>query len=245
MSETNLDRISTRWSEIHDVEHFLVRYSASVRRYLEAMLGPGPDADDVCQEFFLRVVKTGFVRASAHRGRFRDYLKTSVRNAALSHLRKKQTEARTTGDHFLEDTIPDISESDVDRAWLADWRNVLLGRAWQELESHQQRSPGNLFHTVLRLSVDHADEDSTALGGRASKLAGRPLRADAYRKQLSGARRLFAQLLVSELAETLQDPTPENLEEELVETGLSLHVMPFLPADWLQSLKTELTRHRT
>jgi RNA polymerase sigma factor (sigma-70 family) len=236
MNETpdNLDRISTQWSAVHDIEHFLVRYATAVRRYIEALLGSG-DAEDVCQEFFLKVVQNGFVRASPDRGRFRDYLKTAVRNAAITHLRKRQRRPDLLDVTVLQDTVPDAdpgADPDAERRWLADWRVCLLDRAWRSLEAHQHRSPGNLFWTVLRLSVDHADEDSAELAARAAELAGRPLRADAFRQQLRGARLLFAQLLVKEVAQTLEDPTPAEVEGELAETGLSLHVIPFLPSDW-------------
>jgi RNA polymerase sigma factor (sigma-70 family) len=227
----NLDRISTQWSAVHDIGHFLVRYAAAVRHYLEAILRNTGDADDVCQEFFLKVIRTGFVRVSPDRGRFRDYLKTAVRNAALTHLRRRQRQPDLMDVAVLQDTVP-AADPDAERRWLTDWRACLLDRAWRALEAHQHRSPGNLFWTVLRLSVDHADEDSTALAARAAEIAGRPLRADAFRQQLRGARLLFAQLLVKEVAQTLEDPTAADVEGELAETGLSLFVVPFLPADW-------------
>jgi hypothetical protein len=50
------------------------------------------------------------------------------------------------------------------------------------------------------------------------------LRPDAFRKQLSRARPFFADLLRQEVAQTLDDATPEMVEEELIETGL----MPYL-----------------
>jgi hypothetical protein len=39
-------------------------------------------------------------------------------------------------------------------------------------------------------------------------------------------------LLLEELAWGLDDPTPANLEEVLIELGLMDHVRDFLPADW-------------
>jgi RNA polymerase sigma-70 factor (ECF subfamily) len=231
----NIDRIATRWSAIHDVEHFVVRYAGAVRHYLEALLGAGPDADDVFQEFFLRVVEHGFVRACPDRGRFRDYLKTAVRNAALTHLRRRQRQPDAVDVTVLQDSVPGADEAGADRAWLDDWRACLLRRAWRALEAHQQRSPGNLFWTALRLTADHPDEDSAALAARAGASAGRPLRADAFRKQLSGARRLFARLLVEEVAQTLECASAADVEEELAQTGLSQHVLPYLPDDWRDS----------
>lgn len=223
-----IEGISTRWSAIHDVDHFVARYSNAVLAYLRAFLGPN-EADDVAQDLFLEVARTGFTRASPDRGRFRDYLKTITRNAALTYLRKQSREPKTTDANALQHTVDDADAQD---AWLSDWRACLLNRAWAALEDHERRSPGNLFWTVLRLSVDHADEDSATLADRASAIAGRAIRADAFRQQLRGARLLFARLIVREVVVTLDEATPTTLEEELAETGLLLHVLPFLPADW-------------
>ena len=106
----------------------------------------------------------------------------------------------------------------------------------RRLEAHQRESPGNLAHTVLRLSVEHPDEDSDALAARASRASGRPLLPAAFRKQLSRARRLFAGFLVAEVAQTLEEPTAERVEEELAAVGILPVVRDFLPPDWKDQL---------
>lgn len=226
-----LNRISTQWSALHDPSHFLIRYAVSVRNYLEALLRDSQDADDVSQEFLMSVVAKGFVRADADRGRFRDYLKISVHNAAMSHLRRKRLQPGLLDASAMQfvATEPDSTE---DVAWLSNWRQCLLDRVWRAIESHEHGAPESLYHTVLRQSVDHSEEDSAKLAERVSIQIGRPLRADAFRKQLSRARRLFAELLVSEVAKTLENVTPELVEDELRETGLLPYIQPFLPADW-------------
>ncbi len=226
-----LNRISTQWSVVHNPGHFLIRYAASVRSYLEALLKNLQEADDVSQEFFLSVVANGFVRANADRGRFRDYLKISVHNAAMSHLRRKRQQPGLIDASVMQfvTAAPDLSEEE---AWLANWRQCLLDRVWRAIESHEHSAPESLYHTVLRQSVDHPEADSTQLADRVSSQIGRPLRADAFRKQLSRSRRMFAELLVKEVAETLENATPELVEDELRETGLLHFIQPFLPPDW-------------
>ena len=70
------------------------------------------------------------------------------------------------------------------------------------------------------------------LAARVSERTGQPLKADAFRKQLSRARRFFAGLLIDEVAQGLQERTPERVEEELVDLGLMPFVRDFLPPDW-------------
>ena len=89
-----------------------------------------------------------------------------------------------------------------------------------------------LAYTVLRLTSRHAGEDSPQLAARLGTLTGRPMRPEAFRKQVSRARRVFAGLLVKVVAQTLDDPSPVRVEEELSAVDLLKYVRPFLPEDW-------------
>jgi RNA polymerase sigma-70 factor (ECF subfamily) len=228
--KSRLDQLSTHWGSLDEPRLFLVRYAPAICSYFRALIKNEHDAEEVSQEFLLRAVKLGFPSARPERGRFRDYLKTAVRNAALTYLQR----ARPTK---LEDPVQPLSTvadppSASDHEWLAEWQGCILARAWRALEDHQRRSPSNLYHTVLQLAVDYPEESSQALAGRTAELAGRPMTPMAFRKQLSRARHLFAELLALEVWHTLQNPTPEQLEEELIEIGLLEYVRDFLPADW-------------
>jgi hypothetical protein len=220
-----LDQISTHWSAINDPGSFTLRYAPAIRAYLMALLGDAHEADEAAQEFLVRVVEQGFPKANPEHGRFRDYLKVAVRNAALSRLRRKRPAP------LDERVVEGLGSEGSEARWLSDWQRCLLDRAWRALESHQRQSPGNLFFTVLRVSVEHPDEDSAALAARVSALAGRDVRADAFRKQVSRARRLFAEFLLEEVSRTLSDTSPARVEEEMIEIGLWPYIRDFLPDD--------------
>jgi RNA polymerase sigma factor (sigma-70 family) len=226
--KSRLDQITTRWSVINDPLQFTLRYAPAIRKYAGVFFEDPHDADDCCQDLLERVVRHGFVRASPDRGRFRDYLKKAVRNEAFSLLRRKRKWRH--GDVDLAQ-VPQADEGQlaVEQAWLAEWQRCLLDRAWRGLERRQQRRSGNLFATVLRLSADHPEEDSAQLAARATQLTGQPLQPDAFRKQVSRARRLFAALLRAEVAQTLEDPTRADIDEELIEVGLMPYLRDFLP----------------
>jgi hypothetical protein len=219
-----LDQISTDWTILCDPTRFLLCYAPAIRSYLGALVKDAHEADEIAQDFLMRVVqKGGFLWANRDQGRFRDYLKAAVRNAALTSQRRRRHEPLTEAVLARQ-----VEDGALAKHWLRDWQRCLLETAFRALEAHQQRSPGNLFHTVLRVAMDHPDEDSPALAARASALAGRPVRADAFRKQLSRARRVFAAVLVDEVAQTLAEPTPARIVEELIETGLMPYVRDFL-----------------
>lgn len=223
-----LEQISTRWTCVHDPSQFVLRYASAIRNYMGAIIRNQHDAEEAAQDFLLRAVRKGFHAASPDRGRFRDYLKAAVRHAAFKHLRRRP-EVPLGG-------AVDQAVHHADQDWNADWRRCLLQRVWRSLERHQAEAPANLCHTVLRLAVDFPEADSCTLAGRAAALSGRPLRPDAFRKQLSRARRLFAQFLLDDIKQTVESPTAEFVEEELAELGLMPYVRDYLPDDWRQSL---------
>jgi len=229
--KSSLDQITTRWASLKDPVQFLLLYGPAIGKYLVTIIKNPHDADEVAQDILARFLQEGFARASPDRGRFRDYLKVSVRNAAMSRLRKKHAVALPEA-AMQQLADPEEGLEAVERAWLAEWQRCILDKAWRGLDQHERRSPGNLFHTVLRISADHADEDSKQLAECVAKQIGRPLTPEAFRKQLSRARHHFAQLLVDEVAQTLENPTPEQVEDELIEVGLLEFVRDFLPSDW-------------
>lgn len=224
MSQERLPAISTQWSKLTDPGEFVMRYAPAIQGYLRALIGNDHDAEEVAQEFLLKVTGQGFGRLSADRGRFRDYLIAAVRNAALSHLRRKKTEARRLAGSM--DRLP--REEEADRTYRAEWQRCILDKAWRGLHRHERASPGNLSYTALKLAVEHPDEDSSALAERAGRAGGAPIRADAFRKQLSRARRLFAELIFEEVRATLDVPDQAATEEELAEVGLMSYVKPYL-----------------
>jgi RNA polymerase sigma-70 factor (ECF subfamily) len=231
-SRANLDRITTRWTVVKDSGQFVLRYAPAIRRYIGAMVHDENETEDILQDFLFRVVQHGFASADADRGRFRYYLKTSVRNAVRSHLRQRKGPKTIQSEAVVADVADSPASAEfVGDEWIENWRECLMDRVWQTLEQHEHSAEGNLFHTVLRLSVEYPKESSSQLAKRTEG----QIQAAAFRKQLSRARRMFASTLLNEVAETLDDPSAEEIEEELVETGLMRFVGDFLPDDWRTS----------
>jgi RNA polymerase sigma factor (sigma-70 family) len=228
-----LEEITTRWETLSEPATFVMRYATAVRRYVSAIVRDEEAAEEVLQDFLIQVMSSGFKTLDRDRGRFRDYLKVLIRNAAIGRLRRTQAEARQTrGARPLETLHCPAVESEIDQEWRDQWRRSIMERAWGALEEHQRKASGNLSFTVLWLVAQYPSDDSRSLARRAGALAGVPVEPDAFRKQLSRARRLFAKLLLREVAETLRDPTPQQVEEELAELGLMKYVQGFLPRNW-------------
>jgi hypothetical protein len=231
-----IDQITTRWALIKDPVQFVMRYSPAIQGYLSVFLKNPHDVEDICQAFLVRVLERGVVDENHLHGRFRDYLIAAVRNAALAHLRRRPLGAQNrTPIQEIPDPRPFAFPADEE--WVSRWRRVLLASVWEALENHQRDHPGNLAYSVLRALTDHADEGFDRLAARVGKQCGRAISTVAFRKQVSRARRLFAELLLAETARTLQEPTPLKVEEELIDVGLMKYVRRFLPEDWRTSGK--------
>ena len=213
-----LDQITTRWSQICDPLRFVMRYSQAIRAYLAAIFRNEDAAEEACQEFLAKFLERGLDSAVPDRGRFRDYLKISVRNTALAILRRKH---ETPVD---PSQLEALATDTADDAWTLEWQRVVLDKAWRLLEVHERSAPQGLHFTVLKLAVDFPQETSDQLALRASEQAKREINAAAFRKQLSRARQHFAQLIVDEVSQTLASDVRRDLGEELAELGLLPYV---------------------
>jgi len=65
----------------------------------------------------------------------------------------------------------------------------------------------------------------------------KPVRADQARQQLRRARVRFAECLVAEVADGIEVPTIERIEDELSHLGLLDRIRDVLPSDWSQSIQ--------
>ena len=187
---------------VNDPVQIIVRYAPAIRSYLLMLLKDPHDADEVSQDFAMHMLTHRFDNASADRGRFRDYIKVAARNAAISHLRKKQRGAKLLGEMEQFADSPSTSPSGVSAEstdpatndpWLPHWRQCLLDKVWRGLETRETRSLGNLCYTVLRLAVKFPRETSDHLARLATESSRRQVTAEAFRKQLSRARPIFLQ----------------------------------------------------
>ena len=214
-----IEQISTRHEAVSDPTKFVFRYSAAISAYLNALVRDEDIAQEVLQDFLLQIVAKGFGNRDTSKGRFRDYLKVAVRNAALSEIRRRKV--RQTVDVDVEKIEVAAAADDV---WLRDWRKCLLDVGWRELERLERASETNFGHSILRIAVEHNGEDSSELATRASEVTGHSFSPDSFRKQLSRARRRFAEVVRRAIAETLECPTDEAIENEIAD----LRLAPFL-----------------
>jgi RNA polymerase sigma-70 factor (ECF subfamily) len=73
---------------------------------------------------------------------------------------------------------------------------------------------------VLFFQTENPKMRSAEMAERLAAPIGKPLTANWVRKSLHQAREKFKDLIVEEVAQSLKNPMPETLEEELLELGL-------------------------
>lgn len=227
--KSHLAEISTRWAVVCDPLQFVLRYAKAIQKYLTALVGNAHDADEIAQDFLLKMTAGKFDRVASDQGRFRYYLKQAVRNAVREHARKRRPQLLP--DDVLDDFAgPQTADSLAEQQWVDEWRQCVLDRAWSALESHQRRHPGNLFFTVLQLTAKQPEADSAALAESIFRQTGRTISVAALRQQMSRGRRLLAELIRKEVAATLEHPSDEAVRDELTNLGLRDYVAPYLSA---------------
>jgi RNA polymerase sigma-70 factor (ECF subfamily) len=195
----------------------LERYLVPVYRYLLGALRDGDAADELFQEFALRFVRGDFKRADPEKGRFRDFVKTSLVHLVLNHQqRQRRPQPLPLAEDIAEPAAPDL---DHDEEFTQRWRDELLRGAWSALQAFEQQS-GKPYFAVLQLRAEKPELSSAEMAEQLRTRLGRALRADALRQTLHRAREKFAELLIGEVAASLQTEDPERVEQELLDLGL-------------------------
>lgn len=231
MSDSRLSKIETQWSLVRRANtiepgasiaqsELFERYSPAVKRYLLGSMRNQEAADEVFQEFALKICRGDFRNANFEKGRFRSMLKTSLYRLMVDYHRRKQKQRKLgTAEQIDYIVAEDDSDSGCDEFAIA-WRQTMLDQAWQRLEQLQCET-GKPYFTILRGRVDHPELTTKQLHEHLHESQPVQIPAEgSFRVYLHRARRQFSKLLKEQVALSIEEPTPENIEEELIELGL-------------------------
>ncbi len=238
---SRFDAQPTRWSMVqraHDQtagdgraarQYLVMRYSPAIRSYVRAITRNEDQADDITQDVIVRLLQGDFAGADPQKGRFRDLLKTAVRNMTRNLWAKQKVRKAVAFDITL---VEEADSQAHDVMWDEGWQRNILSLAWRRLEVYQETHSGSHAYLVLKMRTDFPDDSSEELAQRLENLLQKPIRADQARQQLRRARVRFAEFLVEEVADMLESPTPQRIEEELSSLGLLEQIRDVLPAGW-------------
>jgi RNA polymerase sigma-70 factor (ECF subfamily) len=217
--DERLSRIATLWTVVFQAHgdgsvagpdarnRLMLRYSPAAYRYLLGAVRDPDAAADLCQEFAVRFLRGDFRRADPGRGRFRDYVKTALSNLANDYHRSRQAQPRPLAPNTPEPAAPGETSDDD---FLGGWRQALLDRAWEALAAE---NPG--YHATLFIRVHEPDLPSPEMAKRLGVQLGKPVSPEHVRKMLQRAHGKFADLLLDQVAASLDDNSVEALNDEL------------------------------
>jgi DNA-directed RNA polymerase specialized sigma24 family protein len=184
--------IPTRWSILKGAPRlaldYLYRvYGTAILNYIEARLRAGhfsplraDDAEDVLQEFFLRLGRKNWLgKPDPARGRFRPFfvnrLHYFLRERRAAAIRKQGRRA----DEMPELEAPDLLAERLEKEWK-------LATVHETLARLRKRNPA--WHDVLRTDLDRSDETDAELAVRTGQTL------EGFRSRLKRARAAFREV---------------------------------------------------
>jgi RNA polymerase sigma-70 factor (ECF subfamily) len=201
-------------------QQLLLRYYGAVYRYLLGTLHDPAAAEELTQEFAVRFLRGDFKRADPQQGRFRDFLKTALRHLAMDHWRKQEKRPAPLPSVSSEQLISSPPQLDeLDQPFLDKWREELLARTWEAL-AQVEAEAGQPYHTVLRWKTEHPELRAAELAEQLGTHSGKVFTIDGVRQLLHRARKRFAELLVDEVARSLETSEVELIAQELIDLDL-------------------------
>ncbi len=238
--DLRLSRIDTLWSVVRQANEgsmekarqaqqtLLDRYGGAVRRYLLGSLRSEDAADEVFQEFSLKLVSGAFQRANASHGRFRAFLKTTLFHLIIDYQRRGKRNAaqalpgETPDRPFCEDRL-----AEEDRAWTRSWREELLAKGWAAL-ARVEKSSGTPYYTVLRFRAEHPELRSQEIADQLNGTIAKRLGSSSVRVLIHRARELLAEEVLDLVLDSIDDASLDECEQELIDVNLLEYCRPAL-----------------
>jgi RNA polymerase sigma-70 factor (ECF subfamily) len=250
--DQHLEQMSTEWTQWHQAHRgepavrrqaqrqFLERYGGAIRRYLGKVARDPETADELFQEFALRLVRGDLHTADPQRGRLRCFLKGVLFRLIAVHRRIRRLRQHVLSADHPEPVAEPVAQHDADREFLVSWREELLARSWAALAEIDRRT-GQPLYQVLRFRTAHPEMRSPQMAEQLTERLGRPFSAAGVRQTLHRAREKFAEVLLREVAQSLPTPAGGLLEQELSDLGLLEYCRPALERQASRLRQSEAT----
>jgi RNA polymerase sigma factor (sigma-70 family) len=221
---------ATRWSLILTIgcddtvqarlarEEFCRMYWHAVYGFVRCRGRSEADAQDLTQEFFLShlLERNAFQQSDPRKGKFRNFLMTSLRNFLANHYAREQAQKRHPGQPLVPlDEAEQKYLAATKEGWTEDmvfdrqWAMAIVNRAMTRLQAEQvARGHGELFE-VLQVYLSRAaiDGEYDAVGDRFK------MQNKTVANAVSRLRTDYRRLIRDELKQTLENE--QDIEEEL------------------------------
>jgi DNA-directed RNA polymerase specialized sigma24 family protein len=238
-STPSLTRLSTNWDLLFQAHQgqrdavleaqrlLMQRYCGAVYRYLLSKIRNPDIAEELSQDFAVRFLRGDFRRADPARGRFRDFVKTSLFHLLADFYRVKQAQPRHVELAGSVESPESPADELAEKHFLCEWRTQLLNCAWAGLAA-QEAETGHPLHRVLMWRAEHPKATAHEFASQLSEERGKPFTEAGIRQILHRARVKFADLLVQEVTRTLPSGDEAAIHDELATLELLEYCRPAL-----------------
>ncbi|MCA9126009.1 MAG: hypothetical protein KDB22_02950 [Planctomycetales bacterium] len=235
---SHISRILTNPRVLDNPQAFFDLYALPIRKFFLCLCGNADEADEQCQEFAVKFLTGSFDRFDASKGRFRDYLKSSLRN----QVRKSAKFSAKLPGAIPEnhDALDPKALQPIDSA-MREF-DSMEGKQIMQLvdeDMHADEQDGkNRYHSLLAFVLQYQQdrlEEFRQNGGRAKVAVsaivdffeqrfGERISTENAKQRLRRAKATFASKMISEIAVRLRQPTRETIREAAEEMNLWTYI---------------------
>lgn len=234
---SHISQILTDPKVLKDPKTFFDVYEAPVRRFFASIGGSPHDSDEHFQEFAVKFLAGGFDAFDPVKGRFRDYLKASLRNQVRKSYRLASRAIAIPDGHDAEDVH---TLSPVEAA-LKEF-DVIEGEQIKQLVDDDMRDEEqrglNQFHSLLRFAIEHQHRrvsEFAATGGKTkipvgaiaeflSSEFGQVVTPDTAKQRMFRAKTAFAGKIISEISVRICESSHNAIRVAAQELGLAVYI---------------------
>ena len=234
---SHISRILTNPRVLEDPKSFFEVYEAPIRKFFACIGGSSHDADEYFQEFAVKFLSGSFDGFSPDKGRFRDYLKASLRNQVRRSYNHAKHPVPIPDDHDAED----VNAIAPVEAALKEF-DTMEGEQIKQLVDNDMRDEEeqglNHYHSLLRFAIEHQQKrvsEFAETGGKAkipvktlveflSKRDGQDVTLDTAKQRMFRAKTTFAAKIISEIGVRIGDSSEDAIREAAQELGLSVYI---------------------
>ncbi len=220
MTDMNALRQADEPKLAHDAQaRLLTRYRGPILQYLRHEMPDVGDAETVFQDFAVHFLEGRFRGFDPGRGRFREYLKRSLRNLVRDHHRKRPPYIALPPD--LSDPTTRDDPGRIERKAFSDFvRSDILHRAFASLDEAERAQPSSMLSTALRLRIQDDSLTSADIASIITSRTGRRTTEESVRKAIYKSRQHLWTSIINQIRSTLENPTFNNIEQEVIDLGL-------------------------
>ncbi|MBL8792760.1 MAG: sigma-70 family RNA polymerase sigma factor [Planctomycetia bacterium] len=208
-------------------QQLIEQYGRAVMNYLIGAVRDKDVADELFQEFSLKLVRGDFKNADPEKGRFRDFIRTALINLIRDYQRRKRRRCALPDE--ATKALPDRKTAAPSDPSTEESLAKLILAAMGKL-AEDQIAKGTPYYTVLGLHIEHRHFSASDLAQRLNEIVQihKPYTADGVRKILQRARQRFTQHIIDLIAASINTHAPESLIQELENMGLLSYCVKFL-----------------